>query len=108
MVKTKLLHCDCGCNNKYKSRETIRRHRLKSVFNAKSANGQILAEKLAPQRSAMAPQIITKIDLNKEFRSMSEEVNPKKSDEKRYHCGNCQTKFDEVPAFCPGCGSRLK
>ena len=114
MGRPRLLQCDCGCGNWYKTQETIRRHRLKSI----SAKKPLLEAKTKPKKSLLSEQfknskntktVVIPIDLKGELGSMSEEVNPKKSSEdKKYHCGSCQEKFDEVPKFCPGCGAKLK
>jgi len=117
MGRAKLLKCDCGCQNWYKSRETIRRHRLKSVFNSRSQNSYILADKMdkkpddQPMPNKMPnnrdDHIIQKVDLRGAFEAVSEKINPK-SDEPKYHCGSCGHKMDEVPNYCPSCGARLK
>ena len=113
MRKPKFLACDCGCGKWFKTEETIKRHRLKSLsakkpdVPPKNPEKRLLSEDFQPAKNA-AKNVVTPIDLNGELRTMSEEINPKKSEDKKYHCGNCQTKFNEIPSYCPGCGAKLK
>ncbi len=114
-----LLDTVCVCGKVHKSKDTYYRHRNSGKYNDKTGTAGITipatspalsssSRKQAPAAPVFNSNIIKEINLNGEFKTMSEKINPKKEkkEEYKYECGGCKKEFNNFAEgkTCPFCG----
>lgn len=96
-----------GQLSRHKQSRRCKHHNDKTVA---TKGGGVLppTHQISPPNATVISNILSEINLNGEFQTMTEKINSKSKDEDKKYEHSCGAKFNERLKYCPGCGDELE